>query len=249
MFLEFQSIYGDPCGFLFKDEQNKFIYCCSKCGDKLISGSELEQHTILHDIKIEDEPNIDDLPDCDATELPIVNNIPQLWNDFGEPTLEEGQNVIKCEPEQIASEDEIDPTTSHLYNTEDYVDIVKDEAIEDYTETENLTEEKFELVTDQSNVDIVENEVIEDYIETEYLVEEEIVQPSSRKMGRPRISFEKTCTEGKCALKPRVFRERSRYNAHIFVHQDPQFECDICGRAMKHKTNMKKHKKTEHGIQ
>lgn len=40
---------GKPYGFLYKNEQNKFVYCCSQCEEEFIIGIDLEKHTIVHD--------------------------------------------------------------------------------------------------------------------------------------------------------------------------------------------------------
>lgn len=42
-----------PCGHLFKDEQNVFVYNCSKCNQDFAISSELEEHILAHDIKDE----------------------------------------------------------------------------------------------------------------------------------------------------------------------------------------------------
>lgn len=42
-----------PCGHLFKNEQNVFVYSCSECNQDFAISSELEQHILAHDIKNE----------------------------------------------------------------------------------------------------------------------------------------------------------------------------------------------------
>lgn len=44
-----------PYGYLFKNEQNLFIYGCSQCNQEFCVGTELEQHTNVHDLKQEQE--------------------------------------------------------------------------------------------------------------------------------------------------------------------------------------------------
>lgn len=44
-----------PYGFLFKNDLNEFIYSCSRCDEEFRVGNELEQHSIGHDIKEENE--------------------------------------------------------------------------------------------------------------------------------------------------------------------------------------------------
>lgn len=47
-----------PFGFLFKNQQNQFIYSCSRCDEEFNIGIELEQHTVVHEIKDELENSI-----------------------------------------------------------------------------------------------------------------------------------------------------------------------------------------------
>lgn len=47
-----------PFGFLYKNDQNQFIYSCSQCDVEFNIGTELEQHTILHDVKEEFENSL-----------------------------------------------------------------------------------------------------------------------------------------------------------------------------------------------
>lgn len=42
-----------PCGHLFKNEQNVFVYSCSKCNQDFAISSELEEHILAHAIKHE----------------------------------------------------------------------------------------------------------------------------------------------------------------------------------------------------
>lgn len=44
-----------PYGFLFKNDLNEFVYSCSRCDEEFSAGNDLEQHTVGHDVKEENE--------------------------------------------------------------------------------------------------------------------------------------------------------------------------------------------------
>ncbi|XP_055303195.1 zinc finger protein 652-B-like [Sitodiplosis mosellana] len=44
-----------PYGFLFKNDLNEFIYSCSRCDEEFSASNDLEQHTVGHDVKEENE--------------------------------------------------------------------------------------------------------------------------------------------------------------------------------------------------
>lgn len=43
-------------GFLYKNQQNQFVYSCSQCYNEFSTGVRLEQHTIVHNVKEEERP-------------------------------------------------------------------------------------------------------------------------------------------------------------------------------------------------
>lgn len=57
-----------PFGFLFKNKHNKFVYSCSQCDEEFSKGVELEQHTIVHIVKVEEVP-------CDPSEM-LFESVP-----------------------------------------------------------------------------------------------------------------------------------------------------------------------------
>lgn len=59
-------------GFVYKSDINEFIYSCSQCSEEFIIANELEQHTVGHDVKEEENdsaPNSDLAIDLEPIEV------------------------------------------------------------------------------------------------------------------------------------------------------------------------------------
>lgn len=53
MCIEIAAGNRKPYGFLFKNDLNEFVYCCSRCDEEFRLGNDLEQHSVSHDVKEE----------------------------------------------------------------------------------------------------------------------------------------------------------------------------------------------------
>lgn len=50
-----------PYGYLLKNDLNEFVYSCSRCDEEFNVGNQLEQHSVCHDVKEENDPASNDL--------------------------------------------------------------------------------------------------------------------------------------------------------------------------------------------
>lgn len=81
-----------PCGHLFKNEQNVFVYCCSKCNQEFAISSELEEHILAHDIKNE----IDSVGKNNETDVSL--NIQYSLRSLSIPITRLSTDLLKNEP-------------------------------------------------------------------------------------------------------------------------------------------------------
>lgn len=102
MCTQFESLYGAPLGFLYKNVNN-FIYICSQCNEEFNNGSELEQHTLSHDVD-EHKFNPNEI-EFEVTALPF------LGFEFAESAnIKEEQNDDPSEPSESSIDDPDEPS-------------------------------------------------------------------------------------------------------------------------------------------
>lgn len=90
-----------PYGFLFKNEQNQFVYCCSQCEDEFIFGIDLEKHTIVHDENKDSEPKFslsDSFKETTSTSQledtkPEIAKLPIVYSAIKTANLETGDDL------------------------------------------------------------------------------------------------------------------------------------------------------------
>lgn len=209
-----------PLGFLFKNQENQFIYSCSQCEKEFNIGIDLEQHTIVHDIKDELENSIPYEPKIFESKLP-------------EDALKEQQIPL----DELGTKDEM-----AIYLPLDNPEIIaelKESTTDDTSSSADETESK--------RTKSKKNEYICEICERRFTSLARIKQHiHAGHVKDKKKSAKRSTSPTVCTLCGRSIRDMKTH-LRVFHSNERPFKCDYCPATFKQKVHRDTHNRQHTG--
>lgn len=239
------------CGYLYRKDDDGFVYSCSLCTDEFNSGNELENHTPFHDIKVEypleEEHTEDDIPLNKRYNLRPLNIADLERLSLPETEIAHEDSISKLAPETAAKEFEVDGDNGSIEN--DPILTESNESIASaigHSESESIPRLKRKPQKTQSKTKSFQCDVCKRKFTSYGFVKRHLLSghkkndwfriTPKRKKKDPTPC--KICNKSIVAIK---------FHMRTFHSTDRPFKCNVCGVTYKYKSNLESHEKLHTG--
>lgn len=228
-----------PYGYLYKNEQNHFVYSCSSCTDEFESGSELEGHTIVHDIKIESN----EVPLESRYNLrPLSISIEKLQTieiDDSPPATE----LVKIECDSFVS----DPFFGGEYNFDENVSTSSTDHLEPPPPPPPPKRKKSPSTEKVEKIKSFECDVCKRKFTAYGFLKRHLLSGHKKRDDWFQINLRRKKKEPTpCNICGKRL-VALRYHMRTFHSDDRPFKCNVCGVSYKYKSNLESHARLHTG--